>query len=335
MAQITETNMTNRRTLLKAGALLGAASGQCALRAQSNGKTVRLVIGFLPGGVTDVIARTLADGLNKLNPGAQVIVDSRPGASGRIAVLNAKNSPPDGTTLLLSPGNVLTLLPHFFKNDDLDPMVDLVPVAGVFAFAYVFSVGPAVPASVVTMKDYLAWAKAHPEKATFAGISAAPQHLLTAQLSRTSSTPLTLVPYKGGGPLMVQDVLRGDVPAVAQITGDALQWQGPDKLRTLASFTKARSPFLPDVPTIGEAGFPDLMVSDWGAVYAPRGTPPAIVKRWSEAIQQVVSQPSFKAATAMQGAEPYPTNAMQIAQTMREDTPFWGRLVASTGVTMQ
>lgn len=327
--------MNSRRTFIKTGALMSAAAYVASPMAQTSPRTVRIVVGFLPGGLTDAIARKLGDGLNRLNLGATFVVDNRPGASGRISVMNIKDSPADGLHLLLTPANTLTLLNHFFKHEGFNPITDLKPVSGVFSFAYCFSVGPSVPASVKTIKDYLAWVKANPSKSTYAGLTAAPQHMLTAQLSRISDTPLTLVPYKGGGPLMVQDILRGDVPAVAHVTGDALQWQGPDKLRTLATFTRTRSTFFPNVPTIGEAGFPELVVDDYGAVHAPKGTPNAIVARWGEAIRQVISQPDFKSMLATQAAEPYPIDSQQVANSMKEEYAFWGKLVETTGITMR
>ncbi|MDB5930235.1 MAG: twin-arginine translocation pathway signal protein [Polaromonas sp.] len=326
--------MSNRRTILQAGALLGASVIVRTPLAQTGGRPVRIIVGFLPGGLTDVLARQLAEGLNKLNLGSTFIVENHAGANGRISITRIKSSPPDGMHLLLTGSAVVTLLPHFFKKDD-SQVSDLVPINAAYSFAYGFSVGPAVPASVKTLSDYLAWAKANPAKATYACVAANPQHLLAAQLSRISNTPLTMVPYKGGGPLMIQDVLRGDVGAVSGVTGDVLQWQGPDKLRTLATYTRKRTSSLPDVPTAIESGFTDVVVDDYGAVFAPKGTPQAIVTRYAEAIRQVVMQPPFKAAMTSYAVEPLLTDGQQLASNLKNEFEFWGKVVAATGITME
>src|SRR5205085_3834456 len=141
-----------------------------------------------------------------------------------------------------------------------------------------------------------------PSRGNYAGVPGAPQHLLAGYLSKLTETPLSLVAYKGGGPAMVMDILRGEAPAVVQVTADALQFQGPDKLRTLASFTRSRSPFLPNVPTSAEAGVAGLDVDESMGVFAPRGTPAAVVQRLEAAIHQVVSQPAFRSSLAAQAS---------------------------------
>lgn len=327
--------MTTRRQILKTGALLGASSIAGASLAQGSKPPVKLIIGFLPGGLTDVIARHLAEGLNRLELGSNFIVEAKPGASGRISATYVKNSAPDGTTLLFTPGNVMTLAPHLYKSMDYDPLNDFVAVNSVFTFAYALSVGPATPASVKTLKDYLAWVKSDPSKGNYAGVPGAPQHLLAAYLSKVTQAPLSLVAYKGGGPAMVMDILRGEAPAVIQVTADALPNQGPDKLRTLATFTKTRTSFLPDVPTAAEAGVPGFEIDEWGGVFAPKGTPAAIVQRLSTAIRQVVSQPSFKTSLAVLAASPSSADAQQTSQALKQDYEFWKKVIASTGVTLE
>lgn len=326
--------MHSRRTFLKASTLLCTSSLMPSAKAQERGATVRFVTGFPPGGLTDVIARNLANGLNKLPLGYNCIVDPHTGASGIIAADIVRTGSRDGTNFLITPANVFTLIPHVRKVK-FNPLADFVPVNSVFTFAYCISVGPAVPSSVTTLKAYLAWAKANPSKATFAGVVGAPQHLLGLELSKMSNTPMTLIPYQGGGPLMVQDVLRGDVPAVIQVTADALQWQGPDKLRTLATFTRERNSFLPSVPTIGEAGYPQLAAEEWGAVFAPKGTPQTVIDRWAEAIRSVTNQPTFKTALATMASVPTLTSGQDTARIMKSDSAFWEQVVSSTGVNLQ
>lgn len=327
--------MSDRRSFLKAGALLAAAGAWDLALAQASARTARFATGFLAGGSVDTTCRLLTDGLNRLGMGYNAIVETRTGAAGRLAVANIKASPADGSSLLYTPGNVLSLLPHVFRKVEYDPFTDVVPVHSVYTFGFVFSVGPAVPQEVKTLHDYLRWAKANPAKASFGSpATGASPHLLGMQLSKLTGTPLTHIGYKGGGPLMTQDVLRGDVPAALQVTGDVLQQQGPDKLRTLASFGKARTPFLPEVPTVGELGFTELTNEDFGAVFVPRGTPQPVIDRWAEAIAQVVATPAFKAGCATVGVLPNLANAQETARVLREDHAFWAKVIASTGITL-
>jgi tripartite-type tricarboxylate transporter receptor subunit TctC len=325
--------MIQRRTLLQAGALLGASSLAPAALAQGS-RTVKVVVGFLPGGLTDVVARLLAEGLNRQNLGSNFIVESKPGASGRIATAFVRNSAPDGTTLLFSAMNVMSLFPHIYKKLDYDPLTDFVPVHAANSFGYVLSVGPAVPATVKTLKDYLAWVKADPSRGNYAGVPGAPQHLLAAYMSKITDTPLSLVSYKGGGPAMAMDIIRGEAPAVIQVTADAVQFQGPDKLRTLATFTRARSPFLASVPTAAEAGVAGLDVDESMGVFAPKGTPAATVQRLSAAIQQVVAQPSFRTSLALQASVPDNSDTEQFTRLLKHDHAFWSRVIASTGFAL-
>ncbi|HSW18428.1 MAG TPA: tripartite tricarboxylate transporter substrate-binding protein [Ramlibacter sp.] len=325
--------MIQRRTILKASALLGASAIAPAALAQS-GRPVKIVVGFLPGGLTDVVARLLAEGLNRQNLGSTFIVESKPGANGRIATAYLKNSSPDGATLMYAAMNVMALAPHIYKKLDYEPLTDFVPVHTANSFGYVLSVGPAVPAQVKTLKEYLAWVKADPTRGNYAGVPGAPQHLLAAYLSKITDTPLTLVPYKGGGPAMAMDIIRGEAPSTIQVTADALQFQGADKLRTLATFTRVRSPFLPNVPTAAEAGVPGLEIDESMGVFAPKGTPPAVVQRLSAAIQQVVSQPSFRTSLATQASVPDNADPEQFARMLKQDHSFWSKVVASTGFTL-
>ncbi|MHA6688051.1 Bug family tripartite tricarboxylate transporter substrate binding protein [Mesorhizobium sp. A556] len=326
--------MIARRTFLTASAAVGATA-LFGVKAAQSAPTARIVVGFLPGGLTDIVARRLADGLNQANLDHNVIVENRPGATGRIAIMNVKTSPADGTSLLFAGSDNLSLGPHVFSNIEFDPIADFVPVNSVISFGFCLSVGPAVPEQVKTLENYLAWVKENPDKATYGGVLGTPQNLLTAQFSKAAGVELTLAAFKGGGPQMTQDVLRGDVPAATQVVGDVLQWQGPDKLRTLAIFSAKRSPFLPDVPTIGEAGFPDLVFEEWMAVFAPKGTPQAELDKWSKAIVDVVTQPSFAEGLKAQGAVPDTTNGPGTAAALKKDYEFWENVVETTGIRIQ
>jgi tripartite-type tricarboxylate transporter receptor subunit TctC len=325
-----ERKMIKRRKFLTAGVAVGAMA---VLGAPArSAPTARIVVGFLPGGLTDVVARQLAEGLNQSGYDQTVIVENRAGASGRIAIMNVISSPADGTSLLFTGSNALSLGPHVFSNIEFDPFADFIPVSSVFSFAYCFSVGPSVPAEVKTLKKYLAWAKENPDKATYAGVLGAPQNLLTGQLGKTAGVELTLAAFKGGGPQMTQDLLRGDIPAATQVVSDVIQWQGPDKLRTLAVFAEKRSPFLPDVPTIGEAGFPDLVAEEWMAIFAPKGTPQATIDKLSAAIKAVVSQPTFAEGLKTQAGLPNAMSGPETAIALKRDWEFWKSAVEATGI---
>ena len=238
----------NRRSAVKAA--LGAtglwAIGAAPATAQSVAPTLpesaRIVVGFPPGGGVDLIARRLAEQLTgKL--ARSVVVDNRPGAAGRIAVDIARQSPTDGTTLLLNPAGVLTINPHTYKKSSYDPFKDFTAISLVALIDFGFAVGPAVPADVQNIADFAKWAKGNIGKVTFGSPAAgAPPHFVGDVLSRSLGLEMTHVPYRGGTPAMT-DLIGGQISGVVLTLGDLIQPAKAGRVRLLASTGPARSKF--------------------------------------------------------------------------------------------
>jgi tripartite-type tricarboxylate transporter receptor subunit TctC len=247
-------------SLLAAGALSSAL-------AQVVKKPVHVIVGFPAGGGTDVMARVLAEALR--GPYAStVLVENKAGASARLAVEYVKNAEPDGSVMLFTPDFPMTLYPHSFKTLSYDPLKDFTAVAPATTSMLSYNVGPAVPASVKTLADYLQWCKANPDKASYATTSAgATPHFAGVMLSNESKVPLNPVHYRGGAPA-IQDVVGGHIPASVNPISEAMPLYKAGTVRMLAVTGAKRSPFVPDVPTMVEQGH-NVVVESWLGVFLP------------------------------------------------------------------
>lgn len=312
--------MTNRRQFTTSLALMSTAALLPRLARAQSPDTVRILVGFPPGGGSDNIARRLAERLRgTLAP--TVIVDNRAGAGGQIAVGALKNSPPDGSTLLLTVPGPITLSQFTFKSLPYRPD-DTVPVAMVSTFAFALAVGPAVPESVRTLKDYLAWAGTSSANATFGSPAAgATPHLVGMMLAKASGVALTHVPYRGDAP-GIQDLLGGQVPAFLSTLGSFQPHMKSGRLRLLAVSGPTRNPIAPDVPTCREQGFPIDNI-EWTGIFVPKGTPPAVVQRVASAVQAVVAQPDFAKFLADFGMTPKTSTPQAFAEQVQAETEQW------------
>lgn len=295
-------------------------------------KPVRIVVGFPPGGSADLIARALAPQMGAY--ASQVIVDNKPGAGGRIALEALKNAEPDGSTLVVTPSSMVSIYPHVYKRLSYDPQADFTPVAMVASFPFVLVVGPMVPERVKSLADFLAWCKAHPSQAAYAspGGGSTP-HFAGASLARASGVDLLHVPYKGGAPAM-NDVMGGQIAANMAVVSNALPQVQAGKVRAIAVTGTTRSPALPQVPTVAESGFPEVVLTEWFGVYLPRKAPPDVVGRLNKAVldavkakgvQEVLAKAAFEAAA--------PLSAPEFAQMARADMARWGQVVKASGFT--
>lgn len=312
--------MTNRRRFTTTLALMSAAGALPSLARAQSTDTVRILVGFPAGGGSDNIARRLAERLQgSLAP--TVIVENRAGAGGQIAVSALKNSAPDGATLLLTVPGPITLAQFTFKSLPYRPE-DTVPVAMVSTFAFALAVGPAVPESVRTLKDYLTWARSSKANAVFGSPAAgATPHLVGMLLSKASGVELTHVPYRGDAP-GIQDLLGGQVPAYLSTLGSFMPHMKSNRLRLLAVSGPSRNPIAPDVPTWREQGFAIDNI-EWTGVFVPKGTPPATVQRVASAVQAVVAHPDFAKFLAELGMTPRTSTPQAFAEQVRAETEQW------------
>lgn len=324
--------MTNRRHFSTTLALMSVAGGLPSLARAQPADTVRILVGFPAGGGSDHIARRLAERLQgTLAP--TVIVENRAGAGGQIAVSALKNSAPDGTTLLLSVPGPITLAQFTFKSLPYKPD-DIVPAAMVSTFAFALAVGPGVPESVRTLKDYLAWARSNKANAVFGSPAAgATPHLVGMMLSKASGVELTHVPYRGDAP-GIQDLIGGQVPAYLSTIGSFSPHMKSGRLRLLAISGVSRNAIAPDVPTWREQGFAIDNI-EWTGIFVPKGTPPAVVQRVASAVQAVVMQPDFAKFLAELGMTPQTSTPQSFAEQVRAETEQWRADIKRIGFTAE
>lgn len=320
--------LLNRRHVI-AGAAAGLAAGAFGAYAQAIKKPVHMIVGFPAGGGTDVTARVLAEALRGAYA-STVIVENKPGASARLAVEYVKNAEPDGTVMLFTPDFPMTLYPHSFKSLSYDPLKDFTPVAPATQSMLSFVVGPAVPESVKTLQDFIAWTKANPDKATYATTSAgATPHFVGVMLASEAKTAMNPVHYRGGAPAL-QDVVGGHVPSSVNPLSESIPLSKGGAIRILAVTGSKRSPFLPDVPTMKEAGY-NVVVETWVGLFLPARMPPDVLGALSAAVKQASQTAALKDNLAKFGSTPAFQTPQEFAGTMKSELTRWGPVVKASG----
>jgi tripartite-type tricarboxylate transporter receptor subunit TctC len=261
--------------------------------------------------------------------GQPVVVENRPGATGRIAVAAFKSAAPDGNTLLLAPVAVPVIVPLVFKDLNYDPARDFVPVAQVSKFEYALAVAASHPAR--TLPEFVAWAKAHPAQANF-GAGSLP-HFLGMMLGRAADIELVHVAYKGVAPLEAE-LMSGEIAAGVSALSDFVALHRTEKLRILATSGKKRSPLLPAVPTFREQGYPSVDAVGWHAVFAPAGTPQPVIDQLSATIVAAL-QARVQGEVIALGLEPTGTTPQALAEIMSADTVRWREIIKASGFTAE
>jgi tripartite-type tricarboxylate transporter receptor subunit TctC len=320
---------TRRQVLarLLAAPVVVGAGGRAG--AQAAKRPLHLVVGFPAGGGTDVIARILADRL-RVPFASSVIVENKPGAAARVSVDYVKNAEPDGSVVLFTPDFPITLYPHSFRSLSYDPLRDLVPVAPVARSMLTYIIGPAVPASVTSLADFVQWCKAHPENASYATTAAGgTPHFVGVMLASAAGIAMTPVHYRGGAPAL-QDLIGGHVPAGVNPISETLSQARSGMLRILAVTGARRSPFLPDVPTMREQGY-DVVAEAWLGAFVPAATPGATVRALGAAINEAARSPDMAESLARFGNEPVFQTPEEFAATVRADIARWGPVVKASG----
>ena len=311
--------------LLASATLAATAAGA----AEFPTKPVRLVIGFAPGGGTDVTARALA---NKLTGafGQQVIVDNRPGHSGTIAADILSKSTADGHTVLL--GTIaLVINPILTKKMPFDTFKDLLPVTQAVDSTNILIVNPAVPAKSV--KELIALAKAKPLNCGSSGIGGT-GHLAVELFNLQAGTKITHVPYKGGGPAMV-DLLGGQIQLIFATAASSITHIQSGKARALAVTTAKRSSLVPDLPTVAEAGLKGYEANNWNGFYVPAGTPRAIVNRLNKELAAALTASDIKDFLFKQGLDAAPGTPEQFATYMKSEYAKWTKVIKAAGIEPQ
>jgi len=327
--------LTRRHLLQTTGAsALLASLGQQAFAQAQPMETARLITGFAAGGTSDTLCRRVA---SRLQPdyGKAVVVENRTGAGGQIAVTYVKGQPADGATILQTPTSILTIYPHIYKKLPYDPLVDLTPVTVACQFDFGFAVGPAVPASVKSVPEYLAWAKTHPEGANYGSPAAgSTPHFIGALLGKNAGVDLKHAAYRGTQPAML-DLLGGNVAAVSGPIGDITQHLASGKVRILGVSGAKRSRFAPDVPTFEEQGIKNVTHSEWFAFLLPAKASPEVVARANAAMKTALAQKDVIDGLGTFGLEAMSSSPAELTELIRKDTAKWAPIVKQIGFTAE
>lgn len=327
-----ETNNTARkRVRLIAAALAFTATAALPWSAGAAGypdRPISLIVPFSPGGGTDISARLLAVALGE-KFSSSVVVDNRPGAGGQIAADLVARSPADGYTLLFANSGMLAINPWIYKLHS-DPATAFAPVSLFSDLPFVLVVPTSLPAKNVT--ELVALARSQPGKHTYAssGTGGAP-HLSAEIFQQATGADLMHVPYKGGGPAMT-DLMAGRVDMLFASVLETMPYVNGGKLRALAVTGATRSPAMPDVPTIDEAGVKNAQSGSWTAVLAPAGTPPAVIDKLSQAIREIAADPAMKTKLESQGALAHGSTPQQLQELAASERARYGHIIKSRNI---
>jgi tripartite-type tricarboxylate transporter receptor subunit TctC len=309
---------------------MGSAHAQAPAAAYPN-KPIRLVIGFAPGGAADYVARTISEPLGRAL-GQTVVVENRAGAGSSLAADFVAKAPPDGYTLLIASPSSISV------NPALNPKLtyafkDFVPVARITASPLVVAVNPKT--GINSMAELVAAAKKSPGALNYtsSGNGSAP-HLGAVHFSKVVGIAMTHIPYKGGAPA-IQSVVAGDTQLTFGTPPSVLPMVQAGRLKAIGVTSLQRSPLVPDVPGMTEAGMPGYSMSFWYGFFVPAGTPADIVKKVFDAASKALNEPEVKAALAREGTEVALSKSPEdFSRFLAEDNPFWAKLVKEAGVKL-
>jgi tripartite-type tricarboxylate transporter receptor subunit TctC len=304
------------------------AAGAAAAHAQTwPAKPIRMVNPFSPGGSLDLVSRAVAKTLTA-DLGQSVYVDNRPGAGGNLGVELVAKSPPDGYTLLAMQTSMV-INPSLQKQVPYDPVKDFEPISKLSSYMFFLVVHPSTPARSV--QQLIALAKAKPDQLTYASVGVGSGTHLAGELFKSmTGTRMIHVPYKGSGPSII-DLVGGQVAMTFGSTS-VLPHVQTKKLILLGVSGAQRSSFVPEAPTIAESGVPGYEVTAWNALFAPAGTPPAIVNRLNQLVRQGLAHPDTKAVMDAQGLDATPSTPQELGQLVKAELVKWAKVIKSANI---
>lgn len=317
----------NRRHLTLA-AVLSATLASFGTVAHAQGdKPVRILVGFPPGGSIDIVARLLADKLRE-DLKTTVIVENRAGAGGRIAAELLKSAPADGSTLMITPVVVPVLAPMVFTKLNYNAATDFAPVGHVCNFGFAVTVPTALP--VKNVAELVTWLKANPQKANFGSPAAGSlPHFFGEMLSREANADLVHVPFAGGAALLGA-LVGNQVSAGVDVVLETLEAHKTGKVRVIGTSGDKRSSVLPDVPTLKEQGYPNMVAQGWFAMYAPAKTPPAVIDALNRALNKALKQPDVLDRFAKLGLDAGGGSPAELTALERSSAARWAPVVKAT-----
>ena len=323
--------MTSRRrftaTLLASTVVAAAPSAWAA-----NEPPIHVLVGFPAGGGSDVIARLLAERLEK-ELGRSVLVENRPGAGGQIAAQLLKAAKPDGTTVFLSHDHTISILPQVVKKPGYAPHEDFTPLGGFATFVNGLAVSPGTPAK--SLAEYVQWVKSQGGKGSV-GIPApaSTPEFLVQLIGKRYGLDLTPVPYKGSAPMMA-DMLGNQIPAGVGSVQDFIEYQRAGKLQMIGVLGGQRQAAMPDVPTLAELGFKGLEDTPFYGIWAPKGTPTTFINGFSQALDKVVAMPDVRKSLTDMGLTVGYMSPQQLDKRERAYTQVWSRIIKDSGFQPQ
>jgi tripartite-type tricarboxylate transporter receptor subunit TctC len=316
----------DRRKFL-AGSVAGSLAALAGDARAQSGPLTKIIFPFAAGGSGDTLCRLLAQHISPFLD-RTIIVEDRNGGDGLIGIKAVKGANPDGTTVLITTGPTMFLLPMVETKPTFDRDKDFMPVSLLTRFEFCVAIGPAVDAN--DFAGLVAWLKANPAKASFGVPSNGTiPHFAGSRLEQILKIPLTRVAYRGTTPI-INDLLGGHLPFAVITAADAIAQHGGGGIKILAVSSETRSPFLPDVPTLKESGI-DLVANAWYGMWLPAGSPPAFARQLSEAVVVVLAKPEVKEKLLAIGLIPVGTTPEGLTQELAANTAFWQPIVQATG----
>lgn len=332
--------MKDSKTLSRRGFTLALAAGVAAggfaalpASAQANypAKPITIVVPFAAGGTTDILARVIGEAL-KTELGQPVVIDNRAGAGGNIGGALAAKAAADGYTLFMGTVGTHAINASLYKKMPFDHVKDFAPLTRVAMVPNLLVAHPSRPYR--TVQELIAYAKANPGKVTYGSSgNGSSIHLSGELFNSLAKVDMIHVPYKGSAPA-VSDLIGGQIDIMFDNMPSAIQHVRSGRLKAIAVTTARRSPELPNVPTIAEAGVPGYEATSWFGMFAPAATPAPIVARLNTALVKVLGDAQVKKKLAEQGAEPYAEKPEQFAEFIRKETAKWSQVVKASGASV-
>jgi tripartite-type tricarboxylate transporter receptor subunit TctC len=323
--------MQARAMLLASLAIIASfANVQSASTQAFPARPVRIVVGYPAGGVGDIVARLMGQRLSE-RLGQPFVIENRPGAASNIATEAVARAPGDGYTLLLvNPANAISAT--FYDNLNFNFIRDIAPVAGIVRVPNVMVVNPSVPAK--TAPEFIAYAKANPGKVNYASAgNGTTVHLAGELFNMMAGVAMVHVPYRGSAPALT-DMLGGQVQVMFDALPSSIEHVRSGKLRALAVTTAARSPALPDIPTLGDF-VPGFEASVWQGIGVPRSTPPLIVEKLNKEINAALADPGIRAQLASLGGTELALSPAELGMLIAEETEKWARVIRGASIKTQ
>jgi tripartite-type tricarboxylate transporter receptor subunit TctC len=307
-----------------------AALAPCSAFAQSYpSNPIKLIVSTSAGGVTDLAARILGAHITA-KTGQAVVIDNRSGASGNIAMDAVAKAPPDGYTLGVANTGNIVINPYLMRHMPYDPLTELVPIGPIGTVPLFLVMNSNVPAA--TLQEFIAYAKTQPDKVSYAaaGVGTTPD-LAAHEFNRRAGLKLVFVPFRGTAPA-VAAVLGGDVQVTFVSMGPHIEFVRQGMLRILGAATPRRAPYLPDVPTFAEQGFPGFETLTWFSLFAPQGTPNGIIDQLSGYVRALAQDPDARKRLEANFIDPAVMTASEFADLVKADAAKWERIVREAGV---